>query len=65
LAGDGFRDEIDSLYKQNGYGVKIEVLKETPFGLRMIDIEVRSSQGTVLGAIVTKTGGARFTAAHC
>ena len=60
IAGDAFRDEIAGLFRAGGYGVRTEVGKLTPFGRRVIDIEV-SRGGQVLGGIETKVGGSRYT----
>ena len=61
VAGDAFRDKIADLFRQAGYGVRTEVAKKTPFGQRMIDIEV-SRNGEVLGGIETKLGSGRYNA---
>jgi len=58
-AGDAFRDQVASAFEENGYGVRTEVGKKTPFGRRVIDIEV-SKNGDVLGGIETKTGKSRY-----
>jgi hypothetical protein len=60
-AGDAFRDEIAEMFSKAGYGVRKEVGKVTPFGVRRIDIEVSSPLGKVLGGIETKLGQSRYT----
>jgi hypothetical protein len=42
---------------------RVEVPKNTPFGRRVIDIEV-SKDGKVLGGVETKTGNSRYTPAQ-
>ncbi len=59
--GDAFRDEIADAFRRNGYDVATEVGKRTPFGRRVIDIEV-SRDGRVLGGIETKSGNSPYTA---
>jgi hypothetical protein len=59
VAGDAFRDEIASAFESNGYGVAKEVGKRTPFGRRVIDVEV-SRNGEVLGGIEAKAGKSRY-----
>jgi len=58
--GDALRDEIADIFEQNGYIVRKEVVKKTPFGTRRIDIEVISQEGEVLGGIETKVGNSRY-----
>lgn len=58
--GDAFRDEVADAFRNNGYDVATEVGKRTPFGRRVIDIEV-SRAGKVLGGIETKTGNSPHT----
>lgn len=53
--GDAFRDEIADQMRKEGFGIKTEVTKNTPFGRRVIDIEV-SKNDQVLGGIETKKG---------
>ena len=60
VAGDAFRDEIAGLFRDAGYGVSTEVGKRTPFGRRVIDIEI-SRNGQVLGGIETKVGKSAYT----
>ena len=59
IAGDAFRDEIASAFEDNGYDVAREVGKKTPFGRRVIDVEV-SRDGDVLGGIEAKAGRSRY-----
>jgi hypothetical protein len=59
--GDAYRDEITAFFEKAGYIVRIEVVKNTPFGKRRIDIEVSNSAGELLGGIETKTGLSRYT----
>ncbi|OYU96713.1 MAG: hypothetical protein CFE21_00045 [Bacteroidetes bacterium B1(2017)] len=54
-AGDEFRDELAEALKNAGRDVEKEVYKQTPFGGRIIDIEVKM-EGKVLGGIETKLG---------
>jgi len=58
--GDAFRDEIAKGMHRQGYDVATEVGKNTPFGRRVIDIEV-SKSGKVLGGIETKTGASSYS----
>lgn len=58
--GDAFRDEIADGLRKEGREVKKEVVKNTPFGPRRVDIEV-SKDGKVLGGVETKAGGSRYT----
>lgn len=53
--GDAFRDEVAKEFEDLGYEVKKEVVKQTPFGPRRIDVEV-SKDGKVLGGVETKVG---------
>jgi RHS repeat-associated protein len=59
VAGDAFRDEIASAFDGNGYEIAKEVGKKTPFGRRVIDVEV-SKDGEVLGGIEAKAGKSRY-----
>jgi hypothetical protein len=49
--------------KGEGLDVQKEVTKHTPFGRRVIDVEV-SKDGKVLGGIETKVGGSRYEASQ-
>ncbi|HSV97265.1 MAG TPA: hemagglutinin repeat-containing protein [Spirochaetota bacterium] len=60
IKGDAFRDEISYLMNKEGFNVQTEVAKNTPFGKRVIDIEV-SKDGRVLGGIETKAGKSPYT----
>lgn len=59
IIGNAFRDEIAQQMTKMGYEVRKEVVKHTPFGNRVIDIEVRKN-GLILGGIETKVGGSRY-----
>ena len=59
IAGDAFRDEIASAFENNGYDAAREVGKRTPFGRRVIDVEV-SKNGQILGGIEAKAGKSRY-----
>src|SRR5579864_1376546 len=61
--GDAFRDEVAGSLKSAGRDVQTEVSKKTPFGRRVIDIEV-SHNGKVLGGVETKTGGSAYKASQ-
>ncbi|MFH0790479.1 MAG: RHS repeat-associated core domain-containing protein [Candidatus Omnitrophota bacterium] len=63
IRGDAFRDEIANNLSNEGLNVKTEVVKNTPFGKRVIDIEV-SNEGKVLGGIETKTGESPYTSSQ-
>jgi len=58
-AGDAFRDEVAGVLQQAGRQVTKEVVKRTPFGTRVIDIEV-SVGGRILGGIETKLGSSPY-----
>jgi hypothetical protein len=38
----------------------LSLIKRTPFGFRIIDIEITSPEGKVLGGIETKWGRSRY-----
>ena len=61
--GNAFRDEVATLLERAGFEVQKEVTKFTPFGRRIVDIEV-SRAGKVLGGIETKWGKSRYHAAQ-
>ncbi len=63
IAGDMFRDLIAKLMKNEGRQVQTEVTKNTPFGKRVMDLEV-SKDGKVLGGIETKTGNSPYIPAQ-
>lgn len=54
-AGNAFRDEVANLLKAAGRDVEKEVSKPTPFGRRVVDLEVKHN-GKTLGGIETKRG---------
>jgi hypothetical protein len=58
-SGNAFRDTIAAILRSAGYTVQLEVVKRTPLGKRIIDIEV-SLAGKVLGGIETKVGRSRY-----
>lgn len=62
-AGNAFRDEIGSLLEAAGFTIRKEVTKLTPFGRRVIDIEV-SKGSRVLGGIETKLGKSAYKASQ-
>ena len=62
--GDGFRNEIVDLLRQNGYKVNIEVPRKTILGWRFVDAEVTSPAGKFLGGLEFKTGGSRYLPAQ-
>jgi len=53
--GDAFRDDVADRLEAEGFDVRKEAVKNTPFGQRRIDIEV-SKDGEVLGGVETKAG---------
>lgn len=57
--GNAFRDEVADGFRSRGYEANTEVRKWTPFGDRIIDVEI-SRNGTVLGGFETKLGGSRY-----
>ena len=59
MAGNAYRDEVANGLKAEGREVRIEVPKKTPFGSRVIDIEVEYN-GKVQGGIETKVGSSRY-----
>lgn len=59
-AGNAFRDEIAEALRMEGRIVETEVVKKTGFGTRVIDIQVRDRNGSILGGIETKFGNARY-----
>jgi len=63
VAGNTFRDEVAGALRNEGFGVKTEVYKRTPFGKRYIDIEV-SQGGRTLGGIETKVGNSPYTSSQ-
>jgi RHS repeat-associated protein len=62
LAGNAYRDELVNELRAQGYIVKTEVYKRTPFGARYIDIEIWEPGATkALGGVEAKVGGGRYT----
>ena len=59
--GNAFRDSVSNFLESQGRTVQKEVVKQTPFGVRVIDIEVSDTRGNILGGVETKTGGSRYT----
>lgn|GEM_PF-3219997 len=59
VSGDGWRDEVKDALEATGKKVTPDVSKPTPFGRRVIDLEVEEN-GKVLGGVETKTGGSRY-----
>jgi hypothetical protein len=55
----GEDEEVEDALKAAGRDVEKEVGKETPFGRRVVDIEV-SDGGKVLGGVETKVGSSRY-----
>jgi RHS repeat-associated protein len=51
--------EIGALFKKAGYDVDYQVVKNTPFGKRRIDVQL-SKDGEVLGGLEIKTGSSRY-----
>lgn len=58
--GDAYRDRVADSLKASGRDVSKEVYKKTPFGPRVIDIEV-THNGKTLGGVETKTGNSPYT----
>ena len=61
--GNAYRDEIAAGLTDMGYAVRTEVTKLTPFGRRVIDIEVWKD-GTLLGGIEAKYGNSVYRASQ-
>jgi hypothetical protein len=59
--GNAFRDEVADVFESQGRSVAKEVYKKTPFGGRYIDVEVSTSNGTILGGVEAKVGGSPYT----
>jgi hypothetical protein len=68
--GNGWRDELADLMRQQlagtGNTVHVEekgapITKDTPFGKRFIDIEIRDGSGRPIGGIEAKAGNSRYT----
>jgi len=61
LAGNAYRDELVNELRAQGYIVKTEIYKRTPFGARYIDIEIWEPGATkALGGVEAKVGGSRY-----
>jgi RHS repeat-associated protein len=58
-AGDAYRDQVADDLRKAGRDVTTEVTKKTPFGRRVIDVEV-SKGGKPVGGIETKVGNSRY-----
>ncbi len=58
-SGDAFRDKVAADLRAQGREVATEVRKATPFGPRVIDVEVRET-GKAIGGIETKAGGSPY-----
>lgn len=59
IAGNAFRDELGALLQAEGRSVQYEVVKKTPFGRRVIDIEVWYN-GELLGGVEAKVGRSHY-----
>jgi hypothetical protein len=59
IAGDAWRDEVKRALEAEGRTVYPEVTKSTPFGTRVIDLEVYEDEA-LLGGIETKVGNSRY-----
>lgn len=57
------RDEVANTLKAAGRDVQTEVPKQTPFGRRVIDIEVKHN-GKTLGGVETKVGKSPYKASQ-
>ena len=55
-------DEVASDLENAGRDIDRQVQKDTPFGPRVIDIEVKDKDGNVLGGVEVKSGGSRYRA---
>jgi hypothetical protein len=68
--GDKFRDDVATMMEQQGYVVRKEVNRWTPFGYRRVDIEVYQTESDAIrqinpiGRIETKTGRARYSSSQ-
>ncbi|MDZ4707913.1 MAG: RHS repeat-associated core domain-containing protein [Saprospiraceae bacterium] len=61
IKGNAFRDKVAEVFESQGRTISKEVPKSTPFGTRVIDIEVKNSNGTILGGVEAKTGNSPYT----
>jgi hypothetical protein len=57
-------DTVADLLARAGRRVRRHVRKKTPFGVRIVDIEVRDANGNVLGGVEAKLGHARYRASQ-
>lgn len=60
--GQKAEDEVAADLKGAGRDIDRQVRKDTPFGPRVIDIEVKDKDGNVLGGVEVKAGGSRYRA---
>jgi len=58
--GQKAEDEVATDLENAGRDVDRQVRKDTPFGPRIIDIEVKDKNGNVLGGVEVKSGGSRY-----
>ena len=53
-------DEVAAELENAGRQVERQVRKDTPFGVRVVDIEVKDQDGNVLGGVEVKAGESRY-----
>lgn len=58
--GQKAEDEVAAVLEGAGRDVDRQVRKDTPFGPRVIDIEVKDKDGNVLGGVEVKSGKSRY-----
>jgi hypothetical protein len=58
--GTKAEDEVASDLEGEGRQTERQVRKDTPFGQRVIDIEVKDKDGNVLGGVEVKSGNSRY-----
>lgn len=58
--GQKAEDEVASDLEGAGRDVDRQVRKDTPFGPRFIDVEVKDKDGNVLGGVEVKAGNSRY-----
>jgi RHS repeat-associated protein len=58
--GKKAEDEVASDLEGEGRRIERQVRKDTPFGPRVIDIEVKDKDGNVLGGVEVKSGDSRY-----
>lgn len=65
-AGNAYRDAVANQFSNAGYGIRTEVTKATPFGRRVIDVEVYTNPtfSQCLGGIECKVGASRYLASQ-